>query len=75
MRNIKCIFGFHRWFWEDIEFKYGKSFRVWDTLNVKVCTRCGKIKAFVGGKNDYGKFRAINGKQVQQINKTKNYSL
>ena len=64
--NLKCLFGFHKLFWEDIEFKFEKYSRVWNILNIKVCTCCGKVKVFVEGKNDNGRFRAIDGNQVQE---------
>ena len=53
----------HKWFWENIEIKFDKT-RVWNTLNLKVCVKCGKIKAEVRGKDDYSIFRAFEkGKQ------------
>ncbi len=60
MKKILCIFG-HEWFWEGIKIKFDEKGRIWDTLNIKVCTRCGKIKAFVEGHDDNGEFKAING--------------
>ncbi len=65
--RLGCIFGKHKWFWETIEIEFDKaSCRTWNTLRFKICTCCGKVKIYVQGKNDVGRFRAICGKQIQE---------
>lgn len=71
--NLKCLLGFHKWFWEHIDINFSQGSRVWSNLHVKVCTKCGKVKAFVEGKNDDGKFRAINGNKVQKYEYKNNF--
>ncbi len=74
--RLKCLFGFHKWFWEPIEFEFEPSSnRCWNTLNLKICTCCGKVKAFVQGKDNDGTYRTINGVKVHEYstNKTKGW--
>ena len=66
-----CLFR-HK-FWSDIEIKFGHQHEVWDTLRFRVCTRCGKVKAFVEGNDDNGSFRAINSKKVRLFEEVRAY--
>ena len=72
--RLRCLLVAHKWFWEDVEIKFGSVPRVWNMLNLKVCTYCGKIKAVVEGKDDTGRFRTIDGhKTYEYKDKVKNW--
>lgn len=69
--SFKCLFGFHK-YWKEIRFSIGESGLVWDELELEVCTNCGKVRGFVQGKDDHGKFRYVKGERVREFEEVKN---